>query len=361
MLAKISILYNAQWKKNNLQDSNTIKRLFYANKNGLFNDVNSNSCALGFSDPEFFTKLKMDNITICHPEKSVIKKATKLNHLTFVNSDGVRKKNNNIFNTSFVNVTKSRKETYFYIAISFFITKYNGKIFIIGDKTLGINFFLKEIGSFIKLNILSKSHGKIGYFRRPKFIPNEISIWKKYGKYKKVHSDFYTLPGCFSEKGVDKGSELLVKNFSNNLHGKVVDLGAGWGYLSAKALENNKSINQIFLIESNLNALNCARVNISNPKAKFYWKDIEIENLDLKNFDHVIMNPPFHKDKNFRHSLVIIFLNIAKEIISKRGILWMVHNKELPYEKYINDLFPSYKYIEVTKNYKVVKAINNIY
>ena len=102
--------------------------------------------------------------------------------------------------------------------------------------------------------------------------------------------------------------------FSNKLYGKVADLGAGWGYLSAKALESNMNIKEISLVESNLNALNCSRKNILNFKAKFFWADIEIEDLKLENYDHVIMNPPFHKGKKFVHSLVTIFLNTAKNL-----------------------------------------------
>ena len=59
----------------------------------------------------------------------------------------------------------------------------------------------------------------------------------------------------------------------------------------SKSSESNEQIKEISLIESNLNALNCSRINISNLKAKFFWKDIEIEDLNLKNYDHVIMNP----------------------------------------------------------------------
>ena len=50
-------------------------------------------------------------------------------------------------------------------------------------------------------------------------------------------------------------------------------------------------------------------------------------------------------------------VNLAKQILKKKGTLWMVHNKELIYENSINDLFPNYKYIDITKNYKIIKAI----
>ena len=147
------------------------------------------------------------------------------------------------------------EETFFYIAVAFFITKIDGIIIITGDKELGIDFYLKKIRSLTNLNFFSKSHGKISFLKKTKFIPEEIKIWKNYGRYKRIRSDFYTLPGCFSEKEIDEGSNLLAKSFSNNLYGKVADLGSGWGYLSAKALENNNRIKQIALVESNLNPI----------------------------------------------------------------------------------------------------------
>ena len=69
------------------------------------------------------------------------------------------------------------------------------------------------------------------------------------------------------------------------------------------------------------------------------------------------MNPPFHKGKQFTQSLGFVFLKTAKKILKKKGTLWMVHNKELNYENSVNDLFQNYKYIDITKNYKIIKAI----
>ncbi len=335
------------------------KRLIFAKKKGLIDDCNFEACALGFNNIKCFDTLNIKKLAICHPEKSVIKKALVNNHLTFVDLNGFKNKTIRFFDKIFVNITKSRKETFFNIAAAFFLTKKNGIIIITGDKELGVDFYLKKISSYINLNIISKSHGKITFFQKPKFVPYEIKSWKEFGKFQKITNEFFTLPGCFSEKKIDEGSRLLSLQISNKLYGKVADLGAGWGYLSAKALQSNKNIKEISLIESNLNALNCSRINIPNFKAKFYWVDIEDEDLNLDNFDHVIMNPPFHKGKRFFHILVSVFLKTAKKILAKNGTLWMVHNKELIYESVINDLFKNYEYIDINEGYRIIKAIKS--
>ena len=335
------------------------KRLLFAKKKGYLDDSSFEACALGFNETNCFDMLSIKKLTICNPEKSVINKAIRNNHLTFVDFNGFKIKKNKSFDKTFVNITKSRKESFFNIAAAFFLTKINGIIIITGDKELGVDFYLKKIKSFVNLNIISKSNGKITLFKKPNFIPEEIKIWKNFGKFQKINANFFTLPGCFSEKEIDDGSRLLSSQFSNKLYGKVADLGAGWGYLSSKALESNMNIKEISLVESNLNALNCSRKNISNFKANFFWADIEIEDLKLENYDHVIMNPPFHKGKKFVHSLVTIFLNTAKKILAKNGTLWMVHKKELKYECVINDMFQNFEYIYINKGYRIIKAIKS--
>ena len=73
---------------------------------------------------------------------------------------------------------------------AFFLTKINGIIIIIGDKELGVDFYLKKINAFVNFNIISKSHGKITLFKKPKFIPEEIKMWKNFGKFQKINDNY---------------------------------------------------------------------------------------------------------------------------------------------------------------------------
>ena len=72
----------------------------------------------------------------------------------------------------------------------------------------------------------------------------------------------------------------------------------------------------------------------------------------------MIMNPPFHIGRKVELGLGLTFLNVAKKILTKGGTLWMVFNKELPYEKTMSILFPNYEFLNRTKNYKVIRAKN---
>ena len=335
-----------------------INILLQARENGFFSNSSPNMLVLGCPNPEILKVLGFTNLVICHPEKSVIKKAKELNFQTLMDRDPIsRLQVLRSIGTTLVWVTKSRRETFFYIALALKITKKKGNIVVTGEKKEGIESAIKKLKVIIEpITMISKSHGKIGLFRRPLFLPETVKSWKNDGKLQRVASGYTSAAGTFSETAVDKGSRLLANQFAGKLYGKVVDLGAGWGYLSAEAIKNNPDINLMTLIDSNLGALNSARVNITSPKAKFLWLDLQHDILNLKNFDHVIMNPPFHIGRKVELGLGLTFLNVAKRILTKGGTLWMVFNKELPYEKTMSILFPNYEFLNRTKNYKVIRA-----
>ena len=90
-------------------NSKITKRLIFAKKKGYLDDCCFEACALGFSETHFFDMLSIKKLTICNPEKSVINKAIKNNHFTFVDLMGFKIKKTKSFDKTFVNITKSRK------------------------------------------------------------------------------------------------------------------------------------------------------------------------------------------------------------------------------------------------------------
>ena len=86
---KTNIHFNALWKKNNLLNCKITRRLIFAKK-GYLDDCCFEACALGFSETHFFDILSIKKLTICNPEKSVINKAIKNNHFTFVDLKDLR-------------------------------------------------------------------------------------------------------------------------------------------------------------------------------------------------------------------------------------------------------------------------------
>ncbi len=330
----------------------------HARKNGFFSNFSEKILVIGCPEPEVLSTLGFKDIVVCHPEKSVNKRAQEIKFQTLLDKDGIRKFNfAKSIETTFVWVTKSRRETMFNIALAFLATKKKGSIIVNGEKRDGVEYAIKELQKIVTpIAIMSKSHGKIGIFQRPLMLPRILHTWKVNGKSKKISPRYFSAAGVFSETTIDEGSRLLVEQFSGFLNGNVIDLGTGWGYLSAEAIRGNPKIDFITLIDSNLSALKSAKLNISSKKANFLWLDLQYEKLKLRNFDHVIMNAPFHVGREVNHNLWVTFLVTAKNALSKEGTLWMVFNRELPYKKHLPALFPTYEFLKQTKNYSVIRA-----
>ncbi len=89
-------------------------------------------------------------------------------------------------------------------------------------------------GQGVQMSVLSKAHGKILWFKAQP-MPGE---WQARGP-QPVEGGFVTAEGVFSADGIDPASRLLADSLPEKLGAHVVDLGAGWGYLSARLLSRD--------------------------------------------------------------------------------------------------------------------------
>ncbi|WP_376874569.1 class I SAM-dependent methyltransferase [Albirhodobacter sp. R86504] len=207
-----------------------------------------------------------------------------------------------------------------------------GPIWIDGGKTDGIDSILKDMRAAGEVvPPISKAHGKI-FAAHPagdlaEWLPVETS----------PAEGFVTRPGVFSEGKVDRGSQLLAAVLPPKLPSRVADLGAGWGWLSAQVL-GIRGVDEVHLIEADYTALECARLNITDPRAQFHWADATDISFDHR-FGAVVMNPPFHTTRDADPALGAAFIRAASKILSLSGNLYMVANRHLPYETALRSQF----------------------
>lgn len=172
---------------------------------------------------------------------------------------------------------------------------------------------------------------------------------------------FATVPGVFSAGRIDAGSALLAAHLPPSLHGRVADLGAGWGFLSHAILTNFPRVTTLDLFEADARALHLARENLtpSFPQREigFHWHDVAAAGLPAPGSYHaVVMNPPFHDGKRTDVSLGTAFLIAAAAALRPGGTLAMVANRQLPYEAALTrlGLHPHLQFQDAT--YKVLTA-----
>jgi 16S rRNA (guanine1207-N2)-methyltransferase len=226
----------------------------------------------------------------------------------------------------------------------------DGLVIVDGQKTDGIESMLRDLRGFaVKPVVLSKAHGKIMWF-------NAIALpasWRAQG-YQPVAEGFVTAAGVFSADGIDPASQLLAGSLPEKLGARVVDLGAGWGYLAAQVLTRG-TVKTLDLVEADHVALDCARQNITDPRARFHWADATTWKPETA-VDAVVMNPPFHSGRAADPDIGRAFIAAAAGMLTPQGRLWMVANRHLPYEATLVQQFTEVSEIAGDNRFKILAA-----
>ena len=168
-------------------------------------------------------------------------------------------------------------------------------------------------------------------------------------------SSFQTRPGVFSANRIDPGSIFLALNLPKRIHGKVADLGAGWGYLSSEVLKRCPGVKQLDLYELDRLALDCAKLNLNDERLNFYWQDVAAGVPG--NYDSIVMNPPFHSGIATNVSLGKRFLQSAYDALKKQGEMFIVANRQLPYEGELDELGLRWRKEAEDATYKLLFAV----
>ena len=226
----------------------------------------------------------------------------------------------------------------------------NGLIIVDGQKTDGIDSLLRDLrGRFTLSEPVSKAHGKLFTFR-----PGDDLMQDWAAKLQTIEGGFQTLPGVFSADGPDAGSALLAANLPAKLPARIIDLGAGWGYL-ARAILARPGVKELHLVEAEAIALNCARLNITDPRAQFHWADATNFKMD-RGVDAVVCNPPFHTARDPDPALGAAFIQAAARLLAPHGTLWLVANRHLPYDRILAPLFREVEEIGSDPRFRLTRA-----
>ncbi len=222
-------------------------------------------------------------------------------------------------------------------------------VIVEGAKTDGIDALWRELRDRAGAEGLSKAHGRLLWFTATESFPD----WAAAAAPRRV-GRWLTRPGAFSADGPDPGSEALLAAVPP-LKGRVADLGAGWGFLADGLLALAPAITELHLIEADADALDCARANVTDPRARFHWADA-LQPLPGAPFDVVVTNPPFHQGRTADPGLGRGFIAAAAKALTPHGCLWLVANRHLPYDSALTETFAEVEERPGTSAFKVFRA-----
>ncbi|MBL9116841.1 MAG: class I SAM-dependent methyltransferase [Verrucomicrobiaceae bacterium] len=211
------------------------------------------------------------------------------------------------------------------------------------------------------VEMLSKHHCRVFWAQKSaKCDSPELAEWRQHGVLRRVlDGKYWSLPGLFSWDRIDEGSALLVKHLPDGLHGSVADLGAGWGYLSEQLLLKCPEVTSLDCYEADRDALEPLRRNLGNLPVKLrprvLWHDVA-GGIDRQKYDVIVTNPPFHEGRAADPHLGGKFIAAAATGLRSHGHLWLVANRQLPYEHLLDEAFNHVRKVTEEGLYKVLHA-----
>ncbi len=233
-----------------------------------------------------------------------------------------------------------------------------GLIVVAGGKEDGIASLRKRVAALVELDgHMPKYHGIVFWFRRPDNVAEILAALREGNGETVVDGRFRTAPGMFSHDRIDAGSRLLAENLPVDLSGKVADFCAGWGYVAAEVLHRAPDVRQLDLYEADFASIEAAKANLADqPVAKnFFWHDLLGEPV-AEHYDAIVMNPPFHKTRAAEPMMGRGMIRAAAAALRRGGRLFMVANKQLPYEASLDAEFGGHKEIARDSGFKILSA-----
>jgi 16S rRNA (guanine1207-N2)-methyltransferase len=270
---------------------------------------------------------------------------------------------------------KSRDETLLWFALAKDRLEPGGRIVAAMPNTAGAARFEKELARATGRITSHQKHKCRAFHAQEDGSWNEslFDEWRALGQARVIpDTGLTTCAGIFSSDHIDPGSQLLASHLPASLHGRVADLGAGWGFLADAALRHCPKIERIDLYEADSRALACAKRNLARhlppenplsspvcyaceePRVRFHWHDVTTGLPET--YDAIVMNPPFHSGQTRDSGLGAAFLTVAAAALKRNGKLYLVANRQLPYEAVLDSLRLHWRKPAEDTTYKVICA-----
>ncbi len=229
-----------------------------------------------------------------------------------------------------------------------------GELLTLAPKTKGGARLAADLAAFgCGASDAGRRHHRICVAARPAIVTGLEAAISAGGPQVPPALGLWSQPGVFSWDRIDPGSERLIKALPT-LAGRGADLGCGVGVLSLAALRQ-PAVTEISLIDIDRRAIEAARRNLDDPRARCVQADVLAH--DLAGLDFVIMNPPFHEAGRERRDLGQGFIAAAARALRRGGSLLMVANLALPYEAPLAAAFRSVETLSRAGGYKIYRAI----
>ena len=165
---------------------------------------------------------------------------------------------------------------------------------------------------------------------------------------------FTTDAGVFSRGEVDFGTDVLLRSLPDEMSGRVLDLGCGWGPVGISIGKNWPGC-AIVMSDVNERALSLAAKNArENGVTAQTVISSGLDNVPGE-FDYIITNPPIRAGKQVIYGM---FAQSAKQL-KDHGEMYLVIRKQQGAEsaiKYLKTIFDEVETIEKSGGFWIIRC-----
>jgi 16S rRNA (guanine1207-N2)-methyltransferase len=272
------------------------------------------------------------------------------------------------FSQVIVHIQKGRAATYEDLADAWRVLEPGGQFLVAGTNALGVTSAVKKLAGQLDqtpIVVTNRARARVVRFKRddghgpereetPSFdaqiqaIDGTEHAWR-----------VETLPGVFSARKLDAGSQLLLGALPRFIGHKppkrIVDLGCGTGVLAIAAATLYPEA-ECVLADADARAVECARSNIErlglSERCRVEWWDAREAPLGDR-FQLALVNPPFHQhgpDVDLGPALALF--DSLSTWLGRNGRALVVANRTLPYEAPLAQI-GEVETLESAKGYKL--------
>jgi len=255
---------------------------------------------------------------------------------------------------------KNKQQTLFYMAQAMQQLKSGGRIIMACENKYGAKSYQHALASLAgHADASSKSKCRIfSAYKHDGYDECLAQTWLQAGAIQKVQGlDLYSQPGLFSWNRADLGSQILLSHLPQ-LSGKGMDLCCGYGLLSVHLLQTSADISCLHMLDAEQQAILCAKKNTQDWISKCQYDCLDATQDDLpSDLDWLVCNPPFHTGQQREVALGQTIVAKACQSLKRGGEIWVVANRQLPYEHIFEQHLRQHNIIQETQGFKIIHGV----
>jgi 16S rRNA (guanine1207-N2)-methyltransferase len=257
---------------------------------------------------------------------------------------------------------KGREATQLALASAATALRIGGRLLLAGPTRGGVKSAIARMeelfGNTETLRIKARHRVAVAVKCAPVALPPSVSYAEATAEVRGQIVRFVSRPGVFAGFALDEGTRVLIEAMQLNPTDAVLDLGCGSGVVGLIAARLCPQ-GHVTLVDASSTAVEAARRTLALngvTNAEVLVSDCAAAVFD-REFDVVVTNPPFHQGFGVEYEVARQFILDAARVLRPGGRLYLVANRFIRYDRWIEEAFGNVIAIYEDNRYRVLQAV----